>query len=276
MAKVGLALAGGGARGAYQIGVWKALKEHGLDTHIKAYSGASVGSINAVLFAMGDYELAEHIWMSLPDRDLFTLKKRLLFKRIFKEKLDFLDRGVYNTKKLVELMDDTIQYELLRNKEIFVSTTFLGDQKSKFFDLLKANYEHFWKKDSHIKYSNVSLLDEETIKKTVLASCAIPVAFQAINIGEDTFYDGGILDNIPCQPLIDAGCDKILVIDLFKFQPISKKVKQADVRYYRITPRRSLRGILDFKRKYVERRFELGYNDTIKKMDEIKAFLEEK
>ena len=276
MAKIGIALAGGGARGAYQVGAWKALKEHGIMERIDAFSGASVGSINAVLFAMGNYDLAEDIWMSLPVRDLFQVKKRMIFRRIFKEKLDFLDRGVYNTKKLQELMDDTIDMSLIEGKEIYVSTTYVGDKKSKFIDLLKANYKHFWKKDNHIKYTNVATLDVETIKKTVLASCAIPVAFQSITIGDQTFYDGGILDNVPCQPLIEAGCDKIIVIDLFKFQPLSKKVRKSNVELIRIKPKRGLRGVLDFKRRYVERRFEMGYLDTLKVIDEIKELVKEK
>ena len=65
MKKIGLALAGGGARGAYQIGAWKALKELGIDKQISAYSGASVGSLNAVLFAMEDYNLARETWLKL-------------------------------------------------------------------------------------------------------------------------------------------------------------------------------------------------------------------
>ena len=58
MKKLGIAFAGGGARGAYQIGAWKALKEAGIDQQISVYSGASVGSLNAAMFAMGDYDLA--------------------------------------------------------------------------------------------------------------------------------------------------------------------------------------------------------------------------
>lgn len=41
--KVGLVLAGGGSRGAYQIGFWKALKKTGLDRYVSAVSGTSVG-----------------------------------------------------------------------------------------------------------------------------------------------------------------------------------------------------------------------------------------
>ena len=77
MAKIGLALAGGGARGAYQIGAWKAFKEMGLDTKISAYSGASVGSLNAALFAMDDYDAAYNIWMKLNRDSLFNIDKKI-------------------------------------------------------------------------------------------------------------------------------------------------------------------------------------------------------
>ena len=138
MKKFGIALAGGGARGAYQIGAWKALKEHGLDQYICAYAGASVGSLNATLFAMGDYELAEKLWMSLERDTLFNFDKKIL-KRIFKEKLNFLNRGVYSTKKLVKMMNDLIDFDNVRDAKIYIATTHLGNEDSSFFDLLKTN-----------------------------------------------------------------------------------------------------------------------------------------
>jgi len=54
---VALVLSGGGARGAYQIGVWKALRELNID--IVAVYGTSVGAINGALIAYGDYDFAE-------------------------------------------------------------------------------------------------------------------------------------------------------------------------------------------------------------------------
>ena len=62
MKRIGLVLDGGGGKGAYQIGVWKAMRETGIDKYIKAVSGASVGGLNAALFVQGDYEKAERIW----------------------------------------------------------------------------------------------------------------------------------------------------------------------------------------------------------------------
>ena len=48
----GLVLAGGGIKGAYQVGVWKALKEVGIN--ISAITGASIGSINGALILQND------------------------------------------------------------------------------------------------------------------------------------------------------------------------------------------------------------------------------
>ena len=59
----GLVLDGGGARGAYQIGAWKALREAGVK--IEAVAGTSVGALNGALICMGDLEKAEKIWREM-------------------------------------------------------------------------------------------------------------------------------------------------------------------------------------------------------------------
>ena len=266
MKKIGLALAGGGARGAYQIGAWKALRELGIDKLISAYSGASVGSLNAVLFAMDDYELAEQVWLGLEKNSLFQREKKL-YRRIFKEKLKFLNRGVYNTRLLEKLMDETIDYEKIRDKDIFITTTYLGGPESTFFDLLRTNYKHYFKSDKQISYHHLKELSDENIRRTMLASCAIPIAFQPVTIGNDTYYDGGLLDNTPYQPLIDCGCNLIIIIDLFKVRFLRKK-EDGKAKIITVHPRKSLRGVLDFNNKYILRRFKLGYEDTMKKMKE--------
>ena len=66
----GLVFCGGGGRGAYQIGVWQALRERGLDKYTAAVSGASVGALNAALFACGNLPLAERVWTSLKRGDI--------------------------------------------------------------------------------------------------------------------------------------------------------------------------------------------------------------
>lgn len=264
MKKIGLALAGGGARGAYQIGAWKALIELGIVDKISAYSGASVGSLNAVLFAMGDYENARDTWLNLDKDSLFNIEKQI-YKRIYREKFKFLNHGVFSTKRLEKLLDNTINYDLIKEKEIYIATTHLGGAKSTFFDLLRTNYKHYFKSENQINYHSLNELENDDIRKVMLASCAIPIAFRPIMIGNETFYDGGILDNTPYQPLLDSGCDVIIVIDLFKTSFIKKK-KVKGARLITVHPRRSLRGVLDFSNKYILRRFELGYVDTLEKL----------
>jgi len=264
MKKIGLALAGGGARGAFQIGAWKALIELGIIDKISAYSGASVGSLNAALFAMGDYETAKEVWLTLEKDSLFNIEKHI-YKRIYKQKLKFLDQGVYSTNKLEELLDDTVQFEKLRDKEVYVAATHLGNEKSTFFDLININYKHYFKAEKQVTYHLLRDLKPSEIKKVLLASCAIPIIFRPITIGGETFYDGGILDNTPYQPLIDAGCEVIIIIDLFKKSFIKKKAIEG-ASLVTINPKHSLRGILDFNNKYIYRRFEQGYIDTLEKL----------
>ncbi len=270
MKKIGLALAGGGARGAYQIGAWKALIELGVAKNISVYSGASVGSLNTVLIAKGDYETAYNTWMNLDKYSLFNMEKQIV-KRLFKERMNFINRGVYNTKKLEKLMDEIIDYENIKDKEIYIATTYLGNEKGTFFELLRTNYKHFFKSESQIKYQLLRNLTEDEVRKTMLASCAIPIVFKPVTINHETFFDGGILDNIPYQPLIDAGCDVIIAIDLFK-PTFFRKRNVTGVKLILIQPNKSLRGVLDFRNKYIERRLELGYIDTL---ETVSKYLED-
>lgn len=265
--KLGLALAGGGARGAYQIGAWKALVEYGVFDKISAFSGASVGSLNAVLFAMGDYELAYDTWMKLNKDSLFSLEKNFL-KRVQKEKLDLLNQGIYKTNRLEELLYSTVNFDLIKDKEVYVAATLLGNENSSFFDLLHTNYLHYVKGEQQINYININEKDDNEKGNVLLASCAIPVAFHPVKIENQTYYDGGVLDNTPYKPLIEAGCDVIIVIDLFTFSPMRiRKIKEAKV--FTIYPKKSLRGILDFNPKHIKHRFELGYQDTCNALDKI-------
>ncbi len=59
---IGLVLSGGGAKGAYQVGVWKAMEEYGLTDNVKVAAGTSVGALNAALFANISTLEAEQLW----------------------------------------------------------------------------------------------------------------------------------------------------------------------------------------------------------------------
>ena len=71
--KRALVLAGGGAKGSYQIGVWRALQE--LDWTPDIITGASVGTLNGCLFTMGKIQEAEDLWRSLEIHDVLEVPR---------------------------------------------------------------------------------------------------------------------------------------------------------------------------------------------------------
>src|SRR5579859_301816 len=77
--RVGLVLAGGGFKGAYQIGAWKALQEMGFD-RFTAIAGTSVGALNAVLVANGKLGPAEIIWK---EKRFLRWSPRSIYKYVF-------------------------------------------------------------------------------------------------------------------------------------------------------------------------------------------------
>ena len=68
MAKTAVVLAGGGSRGAYQIGVWRAMKELGISWDI--VTGASVGALNGALMVQGDYDVAQSLWENITSKEV--------------------------------------------------------------------------------------------------------------------------------------------------------------------------------------------------------------
>ncbi|WP_406542034.1 patatin-like phospholipase family protein [Clostridium ljungdahlii] len=78
---IGLVLTGGGGKGAYHIGVWKALREYGIDKNITAISGTSVGILNGILFAQGNYNVAETVWKNISKDKILKLDmKKIILK----------------------------------------------------------------------------------------------------------------------------------------------------------------------------------------------------
>ena len=67
----GLVFAGGGVRGAYHIGVWRAIEELGIK--ISSVCGASIGAVNAAMLCMGAYEDALRLWEEISLYDIVAL-----------------------------------------------------------------------------------------------------------------------------------------------------------------------------------------------------------
>ncbi|MEI0562963.1 patatin-like phospholipase family protein [Brachyspira pulli] len=275
MEKLGLVLDGGGGKGAYQIGVWKYLKEVGLDNNIKAISGTSVGGLNACLFALNDYELAETLWtQKIQDKILSLDVEKEDIKVIFSQIMNILSiphntaiaifnflktlvfKGVFSRKGLSDLIDEYIDLDAISKMyfPIYATCTEFPTFKTQYFQLNGK--------------------DKETIKKILLSTSAIPIIFpmQEINNiqdniykeGKKSYWDGGIKDNSPIKPLLNIGCTDIIVIH-FDGKEILKYRKE-NVNIYEICPKEDLgnmiTGVLDFSPEGAYRRIAQGYNDA--------------
>ena len=76
----GLVLSGGGAKGAFEMGVWKALRE--CDYSLGAVIGTSVGALNAAMIAQDDYEMAMAFWSNLTINQVLDLNKKITYNQL--------------------------------------------------------------------------------------------------------------------------------------------------------------------------------------------------
>ena len=112
--KIGLVLAGGGGKGAYELGVWKALDELKLTKYITVFSGTSIGAFNSVLFAMNDMKKADELWEEVTMDKLVPISKSELINRGIG--LYIGGKNLQLAKKPIECLEYVILHELAHLK----------------------------------------------------------------------------------------------------------------------------------------------------------------
>jgi len=261
MNKIGLCLSGGGARGAYQIGACKALEELHILERISTFSGTSIGSVNASLLATLTPDQIKEIWFSIsPD-----LLKRTenTFINIIKDKLEFKETGIFEIGELEKTLRSHLDVEKLRKKEVFITLSDGGEINEGIFGLVRNSYQHYIKKDSRVIYAPLHQeMNDDFIFKEILASCSIPIIFAPTPLGSHQFFDGGVYDDVPVRPLIDAGCDTIIVIHLHRYH-LFDCTKYPDVEIHEIVSKSKLGGFLNFDPDKSKTIFAFGYEDTM-------------
>ncbi|NCB05576.1 MAG: hypothetical protein EOM69_08650, partial [Clostridia bacterium] len=123
-AMLGMALEGGGARGAFHVGVMQACIEEGIQ--FDAIAGTSIGAVNAAMFAQGDFERCRELWLSLSSEDLFTEEEQKIINLFAERKLsveriafarnklrDTLSAGGVDTSRVRAVFDANINPEKL-------------------------------------------------------------------------------------------------------------------------------------------------------------------
>ena len=265
--KIGLVLPGGGGKGAYQVGVIKALEELGIKEHIKYVAGTSIGAVNALLFAQGDTKTVEDVWDSittekiLPIDNLDLMKRGLIFS-FGSKNLNFikkympktLQQGNISRDGLLELVDKYLNIEAISNSEIvsYATCTDIENLSAKYF-----------------KYNEYN---EEFVRKIILATSAIPSIYEPEEIEGKFYIDGGVVNNIPIQPLYGEGCDLIIIAHLNKEGMINKD-DYPNTKIIEIFPsymeEGMIKGVLNFSQETLKSRIRRGYEDTINALSPI-------
>lgn len=252
----GIVLEGGGAKGAYQIGAWKALREAGV--RIKGIAGASVGSLNGALICMDDLEKAEDIWknieysrvMDVSDETIKALKKKdfkaLNMQEILNSGFQFIKDGGFDVAPLKNLIAEVVGDESSireSDRELFAVTYSVSEHKELAVDVKSG--------------------EEGTVKDMLLAS-AYFLAFKNEKLGGKRYRDGGGFNNVPLGVLLDKGYEDIIVIRIYGWGFDSEKVTKIPegANVYHIAPRQDLGGILEFDKKQSRKNMTLGYYDA--------------
>jgi len=262
MKKTGLCFSGGGARGAYQIGAAQALKELGILQQISVYSGTSIGAANISILASRSVDIAKGIWFDIPQNPL--VKPKSFLRKLREEKLKAFESGLYKMDAFEKKVISEIDFNMLKTKDIFITVSEIGDDAKGIVELFKSAVSQYVKKDTSDLYIPLKELPKEEAAKIITASCSIPVLFPVIKQKSKKYCDGGIFDNTPVKPLIEAGCTEIIIIALTSYNLTHFIKKQhPEVVFHEIRHKKGLGKVLDFSNEHSKEIYDMGYKDTI-------------
>lgn len=243
-----LVLSGGGLKGSYQIGAYKALKK--LRYNFDIVTGTSIGAINGAFITAKEEKKAIELWKNVKINFLFTEKVNEDFIV-----LEYLRNIIKNKGMDVSALENNINKYLNKNK-FFKSNINFG--------LVTVN-----KKTKQPKYLEKKDLTKENLSDYLMASACFYPIFQSKKIANEEYLDGGYHDNVPIDFAIQLGADDIIAIDLAAIG-IRKKISgKAKIKY--IIPNNQLGAEMIVSNKQIRKNLSYGYNDTMKAFNQLEG-----
>ncbi|NCP66460.1 MAG: patatin-like phospholipase family protein [Paraglaciecola sp.] len=239
--KTALILSGGGARGAYQVGVLKAIAELFPETHINPFQivcGTSAGSINAAKIATEADQFhqavlgLETIWSNLRSEDIHQVGLTDILKSLLKIILSFFHSGIAKGKPLSLFNNRPLYYLLKRSIDMTKLNKMLHEQHIHALCISALGYASgqnigFYQGQPDIQaWKSARRIGASTIleHKHLMASSALPAIFPAVHINREFFGDGALRQSAPLSAALHLGADKLLVIG------VSGNLKKAPAR----------------------------------------------
>jgi len=188
--KRAIVLPGGGGRGAYQVGVAKALIESGI-TFDFAF-GTSIGGLNATMIAQGDLPRLEELWSTLKAKDIFALPSAPQIGRLVLGH----HLGLLDTSPLEELLKHEVNLPKLKasHTKVGLCTTDLCSLQTSFI-------------------TTDDIISTSELIDVLMATSALPVAFPPRHLhGSGLWVDGGLVRNTPMDAALAKGADEIYMV----------------------------------------------------------------
>lgn len=251
MKKRALVLAGGGSRGSYQVGVWRALRELGWDFDI--VTGTSVGALNGALAVQGDFDVAANMWETISTTDVLDIdldESATSLREVGGKLAVFLGEmaknGGADPRPLEDILRRCIDEERVRGSE-------------KDFAFVTVEYPSFAP-----RIIGRESIPEGGLVDYLMASAACFPAMKMRQIGATRYIDGGYYDNMPVQLAIERGAEEIVAVDLEAIGRRRRVPVQQGVRVHHLRSHWDLGLFLRFDTAAAQRNMRLGYLDTMK------------
>ena len=258
MAKRAFVLAGGGSRGSYQVGIWRALRELGWEFDI--VTGTSVGALNGALAVQGDFDAAVQMWESISTTDVLHMDvgNKIESLQDFNAKLsqfmsEMAKNGGADPRPLEDILRRCIEEERIRASPVD-------------FAIVTVEYPSFTP-----RIIGKDNLPKGELVDYLMASAACFPAMKMRQIGATKYIDGGYYDNMPVQLAIDRGATEIVAVDLEAIGVRRKTPKHDGVRVHQIRSRWDLGMFLLFDKDTAKRNMRLGYLDALKAFGRVEG-----
>lgn len=211
--RTALVLPGGGAKGAFQVGVLQVLREQGFTYDV--ISGISVGSLNGAMLATGQFERMIEVWKHLSPSQVYREKTLAgLVRRYLQYKIGLGKPPVakYNNGPLHSLLR-----KLLEGRTTTVPFNF-GYVKLESGRYIRASIPH---QEPHA-------INEGDIRR-ILASTAIPAVFNPVSVNGHRCVDGGLRDISPISQVLPYNPHRAIIIPTKPLDGLPRPVKSRDI-----------------------------------------------
>ncbi|MDD3303473.1 MAG: patatin-like phospholipase family protein [Clostridia bacterium] len=253
----GLVLTGGGTKGSYELGAWRAIKEIGLN--VTAIAGTSIGALNGALILQDDIDKIEELYYNIELTDILSIDRKIdSHKNIFDISniaaivTEYFEKKGISNEALKNTLNKYINIDKVYDSSIDFGMVTYSLKKNSAVEIFKEK------------------IPKEKLYDYLLASACFPI-FKPQVIDDIEYYDGGLYDNMPINMLAKKGYKNMIVIDVNGIG-LKRKNVQKDLYIKLIKTSDDLGGTFEFNHERMRQNVKVGYLDTLKAFNKLGGY----